>query len=714
MIQSQQPPDSKDTGTYYNHLIFDNSLTERSYTFSLATAIAPSQIEAIDHKLPVDTHHFLSPPNSLRLSWISQTGGDWRAEIKVENWLNRNQYLSGDTLSFWFYSKEGISMRHLPMICLMMKDGNYTQPMQMSDLAPDLPAGRWHQIKIPLVALSRATYEIDFSRLEKFIFTQCIDDGLPHTLYIDELKLIDSSMVAACQPPGVLTAVAYECHVDLSWPAVNDPMVTYYKIYRSQNGQDFLPVGIQSPDFNRYVDYTGPELGEFSYRITAVSHDYTESQASETASATTHPMTGDDLLSMVQDASFRYYWEKAHPNAGLALENVPGNEHLVALGASGFGIMAMIAAVWRGFITREAALARMLQMLSFLENADRFHGAWPHFMDGRTGKVIPVFGQFDNGGDLVETAFMIQGLLAARQFFNKQDDKEKQVYSRITSLWEQVEWDWYRQSPNSDFLYWHWSPDYGWHINHPLIGWNETLIAYLLAIASPTHPVPASLYNSGWASSSKAAQRYRQSWGKTTHGDIYRNGNTYYGIPLAVGVGTGGPLFFTHYSFLGFDPRDKQDQFANYFDNNQAITRINRAHCLENPGQYLGYGENLWGLTASHDHTGYVPHEASPREDNGTITPTAALSAFPYTPQESMAVLKHLYYDLGDKMWGIYGFRDAFNPSVNYVSRIYMGLNQAPITVMIENYRSGLLWDLFMANPEITAMLERIGITHRE
>jgi exo beta-1,2-glucooligosaccharide sophorohydrolase (non-reducing end) len=389
---------------------------------------------------------------------------------------------------------------------------------------------------------------------------------------------------------------------------------------------------------------------------------------------------------------------------------VPGDKHLIALGASGFGIMALIAAVWRGFVSREAAIERLLQILTFLENADRFHGVWPHFLDGCTGKAIPVFGQYDNGGDLVETAFMIQGLLAARQFFDKEEDAEKQIRSRITRLWEDVEWDWYRQSQDSDFLYWHWSPDYEWHIGHPLTGWNETLIAYLLAIASPTHPAPASMYYSGWASTSKIAQRYRQAWGKTTHGDLYRNGNTYYGIPLTVGVGTGGPLFFTHYSFLGFDPRNKRDQFADYFENNRAIARINRAYCIKNPGQYQGYGENFWGLSASHDHTGYLAHEPSPRADNGTITPTAALSAFPYTPDASMAALKHFYYDLGDKMWGIYGFRDAYNPTFNFVSNIYMGLNQAPITVMIENYRSGLLWDLFMANPEITIMMERIGL----
>jgi len=705
----QQPPAAN---SYYNHLIFDNSLMEGSYFHSRAAAIAPSRLEVIDDRIPVALDRFFSPPNSLRLSWWSQTGGDWKAELWTETWLGKARRLSGDTLSLWCYSDEPIPALFLPMIVVNIKDGPQTLPMQMTGFVPDLPAKRWVQVNIPLTAFPKATAEFNFSRIEKVIFTQGIDDSKLRTLYIDEIKLLDSSMSRACQTPSGLSATAYDHHVDLSWSEVTDPAVAYYQIYRSDNGQDFLPIGIQNPNFNRYSNYVGSNRAKLFYKVTAVSYDYFESPASEIVSATTRPMSDDELLSMVQEACFRYYWEKAHPDAGLALENVPGDENLVALGASGFGVMALITAVARGFVSREAAVGRLLQIIQFLENADRFHGVWPHYLDGRTGKVIPVFGRYDNGGDLVETAFMTQGLLTARQFFSSEDDAETQIRSRITNLWEAVEWDWFRQSAESGFLYWHWSPDYGWHIGHPLIGWNETLIAYLLAIASPTHPVPASMYYTGWASSSETARCYRQTWGKTTHGDRYKNSNTYYGFLLPVGVGTGGPLFFTHYSFLGFDPRNKRDRFADYFENNRALARINQAYCIENPGKYLGYSENFWGLTASHDHTGYLAHEPSPRADNGTITPTGAVSAFPYTPEASMAALKHFYFDQGDKMWGIYGFRDAYNPTVNYISNIYMGLNQAPITVMIENYRSGLLWNLFMANPEIRVMLDRIGFKY--
>jgi exo beta-1,2-glucooligosaccharide sophorohydrolase (non-reducing end) len=381
----------------------------------------------------------------------------------------------------------------------------------------------------------------------------------------------------------------------------------------------------------------------------------------------------------------------------------------VATGATGFGVMALIVGVDRGFITRQQGLDRLTKLVDFLEKAPRYHGAWSHFMNGYTTRSVPLFGMFDDGGDLVETSFLMEGLLAARQYFNGPSDPEKNVYTRISHLWDTVEWDWYRRAQQSDALLWHWSPQWSWYIDHRLTGFNEVMITYLLAIASTTHGVPADLYYSGWAGQSKAATQYRAGWSGTSEGDRYHNGNTYYGIKLDVGVGTGGPLFFTQYSFMGFDPRGIHDQYTDYFNNNRNIALIDLAYCVENPGHFAGYGPNDWGLTASDDNLGYLAHAPNTGNDDGTITPTGALGSFPYTPTESMAALKHFYRDLGDQLWGVYGPRDAFNLSRNWVSPVYMGLDQAPIVVMVENYRSGLVWKMFMSNPEIAPALERIG-----
>jgi hypothetical protein len=373
------------------------------------------------------------------------------------------------------------------------------------------------------------------------------------------------------------------------------------------------------------------------------------------------------------------------------------------------GIAALIVGVDRRFITRAQGIQRLTKIVDFLEHADRYHGAWSHFMNGSTGKTMAVFGVFDNGGDLVETSFLMEGLLAARQYFRGSSDAERSLYQRITSLWETVEWDWYRGPQGGDFIYWHWSAEWGWQIQHPLIGFNEVMITYLLAIASPAHSVPAEMYYSGWASQSQRAIQYRAGWSGAADGDHYGNRHSYYGIKLDVGVGTGGPLFYTHYSYFGFDPHALHDRFtSSYFENNRNIALINRAYCIANPKHFEGYGADGWGLTASDGPQGYVPHAPDDISDRGTLTLTGALASFPYTPEASMAALKHYYRDLGSQLWDIYGPRDAYNPKQDWISIIYMGLNQAPITVMVENYRTGLVWKNFMANPEIGAMLEKL------
>lgn len=692
--------------SYYRHLVFDNSRTPERYFYSQAITVSPSEVRDRDGKLPVTSDHFISPPNSLVLTWTSRPGGDWRAEIHIERWRGRDAALQGEILQFWCRAEQRIDAYALPMLVLVMDDGT-TRPLRLSAVIDELPAQEWTLIRVPFAAFDPSTGSLDFGRLQKVIFTQGIDDGEPHTIYVDEIKVCSEAESHPVQPPTSISATGCDRHIDISWHAASDPEVEYYLIYRSLDGKAFVPVGRQIPAFSRYSDFLGKRNTTAHYYVTAVNRAYEASAPSETVMAATRDFSDDELLAMVQEANFRYYWEGAHPDAGLALECIPGDEHLIALGASGFGIMALLVGIERGFVAREEVSAHMRKVLAFLAAADRFHGVWSHFLDGRSGKVIPLFGKYDNGGDVVETAFMLQALLTVRQYFDREDERD--IRDTITQLWETTEWNWYRNPADPDYLFWHWSPDAEWHIDHRLIGWNETMIAYLLAVASPTFPIPPEVYYTGWASQEERARTYRENWGKTTGGNQYANGNTYYGLTLPVGVGSGGPLFFTHYAFLGFDPRGRRDRYTNYFENNRTITLINHRYCIANPGHYAGFSADFWGLTASDDHTGYLAHEASPHSDNGTVTPTGALSAFPYTPTESMRALKHLYREHGAALWDIYGFRDAINLTQGYVSSIFMGLNQAPIVGMIENYRSGLLWKLFMSNPEISAMLDKLG-----
>ncbi len=510
--------------------------------------------------------------------------------------------------------------------------------------------------------------------------------------------------------PAIKNAAGFARHVDISWQPVTDTAVKYVKIYRSEDGKNFHAAGIQLPMIARYADYTGHEGKKYWYRISFLDYAYNESKLSDVVSASTRPMSDDELLTMLQEANFRYYWEGSEKTSGLSRENIPGRHNMIAMGASGFGMMAIIAGTERNFISRDRAIDRFTQIVNFLEKAETHHGVYPHFMDGPTAKTEPFFGQRDNGGDLVETAFLMQGLLTARAYFNRDHEKEKLIRDRITAIWKKTEWSWYRRFPDSKYLYWHWSPDQAWVINHKLIGWNETMVTYLLAIASPTFSIPGSMYYSGWASQEKEAQEYRKGWGQTADGSLYSNGKTYFGLPLDVGVSNGGPLFFVHYSFLGYDPHALNDKYTNYFRNNRQIALINHRYCMENPKGFAGYSDSCWGLTAADGPYNYSASEPVPWQDEGKLAPTGALASFPYTPEQSMKALKNYYYHYGKFLWGEYGFRDAFNLSQNWCSEIYMGLNQAPVTVMIENYRSGLLWKLFMSDPDIQNGLKRIGL----
>ncbi len=703
---------------YYNHVIFDNSITPDFYYYSSGRSIFPSTIQLLSGALPVEKKNFFTAPNALRLQWRSVAGGSWQAEVRVVSMRNRLTDFRGDTLYMWCYSPEGIPADDLPFIQLEDEEHNFTAPVTLDGITGDMPGKRWVQLRLPLSDFATASiHPFQARQLHSVHFGQGAADDTPRTLIIDEIKIDDrdaASPVApevrsAPRPPQNVQAKGYDRHIDISWEPVEDSYLQSYAIYRSIGKQKFLPIGIQSADINRYTDFVGRSDVKASYRVKAVDRSYRQSAFSEAASASTRELSDDELLTMLQEACFRYYWDGAHPVAGATLENIPGDERIVATGASGFGIMALIVGVDRGFVTREQGIQRVTQILDFLEKAPRYHGAWSHFLNGYTAQNMLVFGMFDNGGDLVETSFLMEGLLAARQYFKGSSDAEQSIDKRITTLWETVEWDWYRHSSQDNALLWHWSPQWSWYIDHRLTGFNETMITYLLAIASPKHAVPADLYYSGWAGQSPAAIAYRSGWSGSSEGDRYLNGHSYYGIKLDVGEGTGGPLFFTQYSFMGFDPRGIRDRYTDYFENNRNLALIDLAYCEANPGHFRGYGPDDWGLTASDDQLGYSAHAPDLTSDNGTITPTGALSSFPYTPEASMAALKFFYRDLGDRLWGVYGPHDAFNLTHNWFSPVYMGLDQAPIVVMVENYRTGLVWKLFMSNPEIQPMLDKIG-----
>jgi hypothetical protein len=396
------------------------------------------------------------------------------------------------------------------------------------------------------------------------------------------------------------------------------------------------------------------------------------------------------LLTLVEQQTFKYFYDFGDPTSGMARER-NSDATTVTTGGSGFGVMALLVGIQRNFITRAQGLTRIDTIVNFLTNkAKRYHGAFPHWMNGTTGETIP-FSANDDGADLVETSYMMQGLLTARQFFNTSDPTEVALRASINNLWNGVEWNWFRQN-GQNVLFWHWSPDFGFIINQPINGWDEAMIAYALAASSnvDSNRIPKIVYDHGWAED----------------GSI-KNGKSFYGITLPLGPDFGGPLFFAHYSFLGINPNSLTDAYADYWMQDQNHSLINYNYCVSNRQGFNGYSSNCWGLTASDEQGGYSAH--SPTNDDGVISPTAAISSLPYSPTQSMNALRFFYYKLGDKLWGQYGFVDAFNLTNVWFANSYLAIDQGPQIIMIENYRSGLLWNLFMSCPEVKTGMKSLG-----
>jgi hypothetical protein len=520
----------------------------------------------------------------------------------------------------------------------------------------------------------------------------------PHSNSLLLLSLLVgmSCNTAEDEKEAALFAKGYDRHVELQWP--KQPNAVSYQVMVSSDGENYTErATVEDTIYLDFVNDLGTNLS-LQYQVVAIDSGNAHNPIG-VAEVSTKDMTDEELLDMVQYYTFRYFWEGAEPRSGLGRERIhmdgvypQDDKNVITTGGSGFGIVGILAGIERGWITRQEGADRLEKIVNFLEKSDRFHGVWPHWLHGESGKTKP-FGFDDDGGDLVESAFLMQGLLAVREYYKNGSGTEKGIAQKIDQLWREMEWDWYTKG-GEDVLYWHWSPQYDWQKDFKLEGYNECLITYVLAAASPTHTVSADAYHKGWA----------------RNGSISAS-NEAFGHPLILkhngAEKMGGPLFWAHYSYIGLNPKGLKDQYADYWELNRNHTLINRAWCVENEENHEGYGEDLWGLTASYSVNGYNAHH--PENDLGVITPTAALSSFPYTPEESMAVLKNLYYNYGEKVFGRYGFYDALSPENGFYPKRYLAIDQGPIVAMMENHRSGLGWKLFMGAAEIQEGLDKLG-----
>ncbi len=498
-----------------------------------------------------------------------------------------------------------------------------------------------------------------------------------------------------------MVATGHRMRIDLRWEGQEPDL---YEVWRSNSADGRfkrIAVGHGLPLFS---DFVGRDGVVRYYRVRAVRNS-SETRDGRQYGEFSATVRGESVaeereafLTGVQAAGIRYFTDYAHPVSGLGREwgrvNPPHHVRRVcALGASGMGLMNMVVGLERGLLPAAETRQLLLRILRFVqEKAERYDGALPHWLDGTTGKTIP-FARI-GGADIVETAFFMQGLLVVREYFAGTDAVDTEIRTRADAVWRDVRWDRFVDKKNR--LYWHW-PIEGRKRPLLITGSNEGHIAYLLAVASPTHPAPDAVYHDGWVG---------------THRVLNKD---YYGVRLEVGRPHGFPLFWTHYSYMGLDPRGLRDKHVrDYFDHHRNAALVHWHHAKENPGGFEGYGPLRWGLTSSSGPDGYGGWSPV-HKDNGTIAPTAALSSMPYLPEQSLAMLEDLYAERGADLWGEFGFYDAFNDSRNWTAKgFWIGIDVGPIAPMIENHRTGLCWKLFMQAPEIKAAVARLGIQRQD
>lgn len=675
--------------TFYDQGLVDkNNLGESYFEYTF-----PPGGPQWNDKVPCSTNSY-NGQTSLKFNYTSAENGNWAVSIYRKGWTTAD-ISSMDTLAFYIYAENNLPSYALPLIGVKAANINNSGDVasklyHLSEYNKNISEGKWTKVVLPLSVLFNDSENaaLNFTSAKGILFNQSENNNSSRIIYIDDIVAYRSlNEIPAVES---LTAKGYDSHAELNWIKPLPDLT--YRIYASFDGGQTYSLRTETTE-NYYLDFI-PDSSRNStvnYRIVSI-YQGNESSANE-KTAEIRDYNDEELLDMIQRYTFRYFWEGAHHSSGMALERSNGNGKTVASGAGGMGLMAMIVAHEREFYPRDEIKDRILNILEFLENCNRHHGAWSHWYNGDTYQTQP-FSPDDDGGDIVETSYVAQGLIALKNYFSGSDAKSVQIRGKANLLWREVDWNWYRNG-NQNVLFWHWSPNINFQKNMKVTGWNECLVTYIMAASSPTFGVPKEVYEQGWAQNGNMV-----------------NKRNYFNYEINLSPNWGGPLFWLHYSHLGINPHGLKDRYADYWQEHVNTAKIHYEYAVNNPLNHINYSDKNWGLTASDDPYGYTAHQPQ-TNDNGTISLTAALASMPYTPQESLMALKYFYRERGKDLFGKLGPFDAFNDNLNWVREAYLGIDQGPIVVMIENYRTGLLWQNVMKDADVQAGLEKLGFQYK-
>jgi len=692
----------------YPGVLFENSIVSGNYMNSRVYHDDRSWVENVTGRLPVSDSIFFTPGNSLSLKYTSAENGSWETQVTFSETATRYAPDKADVLTFKLYVVSDMLSEMLPRLALRHND-TVSRVLELADYIDDFRTNMWLDVRVPVNAFGVPNE----GAIDGIQLSQGQTDTNTHWLYLDQIEFVSANppRVKLSSPAVLASATGFDQHVDLTWQLPLTPSIRYIKIYRSEDNEHFEPIAIRPIFVQKYTDFVPYPEKTYFYKIAWVDYDYLESPFSEVIEATTHTASDSELLDFIQAAHFNYFLERTEINSGMHAIHFGVDDATVSVMETGLSVLSYIVGVERGFISRKAAIGRLRRIVDFLSKVERYHGAFPGKIDGRTGSGVFTIDSVPEG-DLEATSFLMQGLLVAEQYLGADSGRVGALTAEIDTLWRGVEWDKFVVAGQENILLDRWSPVSGFRGARPMGGFGKDFISYILALASPEHALPPGAYGGGlgiprelidstYAMELTANDSFAVDVGNGGYRVLpdyrefsYTADTTIYGLPITVGsVDT--TLLEAYVPFFAFDPRGKRDTFTNYFTNNVNLTNAIRRR--DNERGYGGFSTTIWGANViGADSSGNVY----------AINPAVPTASYAYSPRAALQSIRALYEGYGNMLFTEYGFRKWVAPERNAVAEGYDALNQAAVVVMIENGRSGLIWDLFASCPAIKKVIE--------
>lgn len=686
--------------------LFENGILPGNYGYSLVTYSGFSWVENVNGRLPlIDTLSF-TPPNALSLKYTSSLNGNWETYLSFAEQGQYQLTQSDEVLSLRIYLMEGFNLEALPQIALQFQD-TCTQKVNLKNHLVDQnwQMNKWLAIRIPLSQFGSSFKNIPVMGVVLYQKGVTGVEVVNHML-IDQIEFAQATYGASnLNYPAVLnTVTAYERHVDIEWQIPLDPSIRYVKIYRSVDGKEFEAVAVKPIQNVKYTDVVPVSNRNYYYKISWLDYKYAESPSSGIKVARTKPMSNDELMTAIQAAHVNYFDKMAEFNSGMHKINDLPADAIVNVEETGYSLLASTVGASKGWISNRIYLRRVSSIVDFLKNsAEQFHGVYPTYLDGRSGKGV-------YGSDSVKvvsvpaTASLMQGLLVARTYLEERLEARKNEEGEATSVnerirttiegidevWRKVEWTHF--APQDTVLMDSWSPKTGFANANPLGGFGPSMMSYFMAFASPTHALSEKAYARGFGVLKTIVGQDSITAENIYHFEPLRSDTILYGYYLNVGK-IDQSLMEAFHPFLAFNPNGKKDQYANY---GETLPRLIRAYKRRDNELNIGnVSSDIWGTQQSTSTVFQLP----------ILEPALSISSYAFTPSLAERAARRYYEEYGNFLFTEFGFRTWMSLHEYQVSDSYKGINQAAIPVMIENGRSGLIWNLFMKHEDISRMI---------